>query len=139
MEQQLRQTGKVIAITGKTATVRFLRSDACGHCNACFHLGSNEADIEIENECRAAVGDVVVIELHGGGMVKASAIAYGIPLAGLLVGVYVGSLISDVYAAVGGILLCGATYFILRGLNPHFARSATFKPRMIEVVGHEAE
>lgn len=43
------RTGKVLALKGELAVVRFVRSDACGHCNACFHLGSNEADLEIQN------------------------------------------------------------------------------------------
>jgi len=134
---ELRQTGKVIELKGKTAVVRFKRSDACGHCNACFRFGSDEADIEIDNLCDAQVGDIVVIELHSGSMFKASLIAYGIPLVGLVLGVYAGSLIGNVYAAVGGILLCGGTYFILRGLNPYFDRKKEFKPRMMEIVGHE--
>ena len=44
--EELRHTGKVVELKGKLAVVRFQRSDACGHCNACFHFGSNEADIE---------------------------------------------------------------------------------------------
>lgn len=136
---ELRQTGRVVELKGKMAVVRFQRTDACGHCNACFHFGSTEADIEIENICDAVVGDVVSIELHSGSMLKASAIAYGIPLIGLIVGVAVGSRIGDIYAAVGGILLCGAAFFILKGLNPRFARMGEFKPRMIDIVGHEEQ
>ena len=89
--EELRQTGKVVELKGKLAVVRFQRSDACGHCNACFHFGSNEADIEIDNSCDAGVGDIVAIELHSGSMFKASAIAYGIPLIGLILGVFIGS------------------------------------------------
>ena len=69
--EELRQTGKVVQLKGKLAVVRFQRSDACGHCNACFHFGSNEADIEIDNSCGAGVGDIVAIELHSGSMFKA--------------------------------------------------------------------
>lgn len=134
---ELRQTGKVLELKGKTAVVRFKRTDACGHCNACFRFGSNEADIEIDNTCNAQVGDTVIIELHSGSMFKASLIAYGIPLIGLVLGVYLGSLISNMYAAVGGILLCGGTFFILRGLNPYFDRKKEFKPCMVEIVDSE--
>lgn len=137
--EQLCQTGRVIETRGSIAIVRFARSDACGHCNACFHFGSNEADIEIENACRATVGDIVAIELHSGSMFKASAIAYGIPLIGLVAGVYLGSRISDIYAAVGGILLSGAAFFLLRGLNPRLARRQEFRPRMIRIVGRYEE
>ncbi len=139
MAAELRQTGRVIETKDGMAVVRFQRSDACGHCNACFTFGSTEADIEIENICNAKAGDIVSIELHSGSMFKASAIAYGIPLIGLIVGAALGSRIGDIYAAVGGILLCGGTFFILRGLNPRFERRAEFKPRMIDIVGHEEQ
>ena len=107
--EELRQTGKVVQLKGKLAVVRFQRSDACGHCNACFHFGSNEADIEIDNSCGAGVGDIVAIELHSGSMFKASAIAYGIPLIGLMLGVFIGSRISNMFAVIGGVLLCCGT------------------------------
>jgi len=140
MAAELRQTGRVIETKqNNMAVVRFQRSDACGHCNACFTFGSTEADIEIDNICNARVGDIVSIELHSGSMFKASAIAYGIPLIGLIVGAILGSRIGDIYAAVGGILLCGGTFFILRGLNPRFERMGEFKPRMIEIVGREEQ
>lgn len=136
---ELRQTGRVVELKGDMAVVRFQRTDACGHCNACFHFGSNEADIEIENTCQAVEGDVVAIQLHSGSMLKASAIAYGVPLIGLVAGAAIGSRIGDIYAAVGGILLCGAAFFVLKGLNPRFARMGEFKPQMIDVVGHEEQ
>ncbi|NCB29945.1 MAG: hypothetical protein EOM66_00880 [Clostridia bacterium] len=132
--EELCRMGKVISLSGKTAVVRFMRSDACGHCNACFHLGSQEADIEIVNTADAEVGDVVSIELRGSSMVRASLIMYGIPLIGLLAGVLVGAQWGDLYAAVGGIVLCAGTYFILRGLEPRFSRMNQFKPRMLEII-----
>ncbi|MDR0840354.1 MAG: SoxR reducing system RseC family protein [Christensenellaceae bacterium] len=128
------QTGKVVAVLGGVATVRVLRSDACGHCNACFHLGSNEAEVQLANALGARVGDEVAISLHGGGVVKASALAYGVPLAGLLAGVLVGARFGDLQAAAGGVLLCGVAYLLLRWLEPKFARMRELKPRMISIV-----
>lgn len=46
MSEDVRQKGIVVEANGKKATVRFKKTDACGHCNACFRFGSNEADIE---------------------------------------------------------------------------------------------
>lgn len=133
---ELCRMGRVMSLaeSGETAVVRFVRSDACGRCHACFHLGAEEADIEIVNTAKAKVGDLVSIELKGGSMVKASLIMYGVPLAGLLIGVLAGAQWGDLYAAVGGVLLCGAAYFILRGLEPRFARMRKFKPQMVEIV-----
>ncbi len=134
MKDDVCQTGKVMELKGDIAVIRFHRSDACGHCNACFRFGSNEADIEIENRANAEAGDTVVIELYGGSMFKASAIMYGVPLIGLVVGVAIGSTLGDVYAAVGGILLCAGAFFIIRAFEPKFRRMNEFKPRMVEVV-----
>ena len=137
--QEMRQTGIVLELKDSMAVVRFCRSDACGHCNACFRLGTNEADIEIENRVNAKVGDTVVIELHGGSMFKASAIMYGVPLIGLVAGVAAGSTIGDMYAAAGGILLCAAAFFIIRAFEPKFRSMSEFKPRMIAIVEPKEE
>ena len=136
---ELCRSGRVISTEGKQAVVRFVRSDACGRCNACFTLNAHEADIEISNTLCAKVGDIVSIELKGGGVVQASLIMYGVPLLGLLIGVAVGSQWGDLYAAVGGILLCGGMYFLLRGLEPRFSRMDKFKPRMIEILQRSEE
>ena len=131
----MRQTGKVIELKGKKAVVRFLRSDACGHCNACFRLGSNEADIDIDNVLGAKIGDVVGIEMHAKSVLKASLLLYGVPLVGLLVGAYLVSLQGDLYAALGGVLFAAGAFFILRALEPKFSRMTEFKPRMVEIIG----
>lgn len=136
---ELCRSGKVMSTAEGRVVVRFMRSDACGHCNACFSLGSHEADVELDNPLGARVGDVVSIELKGSGMVRASLIMYGLPLLGLLAGVVVGAQWGDLYAAVGGILLCAGTYFILRGLEPRFARMDQFKPRMLEIIERSKE
>lgn len=131
---EVRQTGVVILDKGKTAVVRFQKSDACGHCNACFRLGGTEADVEIENSLHAKEGDVVVIELHGKSVFKASLIVYGIPLIGLIAGAALGSTVGDLYAALGAVLFAAGSFFILRALEPRFSRMKEFKPRMVEIL-----
>ena len=59
MSEDVRQKGIVVEANGKRATVRFKKTDACGHCNACFRFGSNEADIEMDNTLGAKKGDEV--------------------------------------------------------------------------------
>ncbi len=126
----MKNIGTVIKVEDKKAMVRFKRTDACGHCNACFHLGSNEADIEIDNTLKAAAGDQVVIELHGKSVFKASLIMYGVPIIGLIVGAGIGSTIGDLYAAVGGVLLAFGAFFIIRAFEPKLSKLTEYKPRM---------
>ena len=129
----MRQTGRVISTDGKTAVVRFKRSSACGKCNACFTLGSSEADVEIDNLLAAKAGDDVVIELHGSNILKASLLMYGIPLAALILGVFVGNIWGDLWAAGLGLAFAAGTFFIFRALEPKISRMGSFKPRMIEI------
>lgn len=133
-QSEMRQSGVVVLDKGKTAVVRFQRSDACGRCNACFHLGGTEADIEIENPLRAQAGDVVLIELHGKSVFTASLIVYGIPLVGLIAGAALGSLWGDLYAALAAVLFAVGAFFLLRALEPRFSRMREFKPRMVEIL-----
>ena len=134
MSEEVRQTGIVMKTEGETALVRFTRSDACGHCNACFTLNPREADIEIPNVLGAKEGDRVAIELHGKNVLLASLLMYGIPCVALVIGAVLGSLLGDVYAALGGVLFAAGTYFIFRGLEPKISKMGQFKPRMIEIL-----
>ncbi|MBQ2661558.1 MAG: SoxR reducing system RseC family protein [Clostridia bacterium] len=130
----MRQTGKVVAVSDdkKTVTVRFRRTDACGKCHACFTFSSDEADIELENTVDADVGDELTIQLHSNSVLKASLIMYGIPLIALIIGTAVGSLKSDMYAFLGGVLFACGAFFIIRAFEPKLSRMNSFKPRIIE-------
>ncbi|MBS7228683.1 MAG: SoxR reducing system RseC family protein [Eubacteriales bacterium] len=122
--------GTVVKIDGGTAVVRFKRTKACGQCKACFTLGSEEADIEMENTLNASVGDVVEIELRERSMVKASLIMYGIPLLGLIAGTLLGALISEIAAAVCGVALALLVYCAIHLLEPRFRKKKEFRPQM---------
>ncbi len=130
----MRQSGKVIAVSPdeKTVTVRFKRTDACGKCHACFTFSSDEADIELENTVGAKVGDELTIQLHANSVLKASLIMYGVPLIALILGTAIGSLKSDMFAFLGGVLFAGGAFFIIRAFEPGFSRMNSFKPRIIE-------
>lgn len=128
------QTGLVVAAGDGKATVRIVRSDACGKCNACFSFGKNEADIELDDPIGVAPGDRVRIELHGKSVFRASLLMYGIPLVALIAGVLIGSIWGDLYAAICGVALAAGTFFIFRALEPKLSRMSTFKPRIIEAV-----
>lgn len=139
MSEDVRQKGIVVEANGKRATVRFKKTDACGHCNACFRFGSNEADIEMDNTLGAKKGDEVYIDMHANTVLKASAIVYGIPIIGLILGVAAGSRFGEIYAAIGGVALSGLSFLILKKLEPKFAKMNEFKPRMTAFVNEEGK
>ncbi len=137
MSELVRQTGTVIEVNGKRATVRFKKTDACGHCNACFRFGSNEADIEMDNTLHAEKGDEVYIDMHASTVLKASAIVYGGGIIGLIVGVILGSLLGELYAAAFGVALSALSFLLLKKLEPKFAKMNEFKPRMTAFVNEK--
>ncbi len=132
----MKQMGKVIAVHEGSASVRFARSEMCGDCHACFRMGENETEIELENTLGASVGDTVYIQLHESSVLKASLIMYGVPLLALLLGVLCCAPLGDLYAALGGLLLSGAAFFLLHALEPRFAKMRQFKPRMIAIAAN---
>ena len=129
----MQQFGVVMETVGDKAVVRFTRTKACLRCGACMSLGENEAQIELPNTLQAHVGDNVSVELHEKGLLRASLLAYVLPLCALLLGVLLGTRWSDIAGLILGLLFAGLSYALLRRLEPRFARMEVFRPRMISI------
>ena len=85
------RTGTVIAREGGQLTVLFERPEACAKCGACGG-GRHGHRITITDAMgRAAVGNQVSVDMPEARVVSASALAYLIPLAGLLAGLIIGA------------------------------------------------
>ena len=142
MESKLRQDGHigvVKSVSGGFASVEFVRSSACAHCGACLTLDSGKMETKVKNLLNAKVGDCVSVEIRPQKIVSATLLAYGVPLAMLLLGLGLGSLISEIVSMAAGLLLCVASYFILRVLEPRFARNESYQPHMTAIVNQELE
>lgn len=87
--------GQVTAYDPDTqlAVITYVRPDACAKCGACGHMNQQGA-IRLKADC--AVGDWVRVVFPDQKFVGAAALAYGLPLALLLLGLGVG------YALSGG-------------------------------------
>lgn len=134
MDESLSAVGTVHEIKGDQATIVFKRSKACGDCHACASFGDGNSVIELENTLGAKVGDRVRIELHSGAVFKASLILYGIPLIALLLGVVLGSRISDLAGALIGIGAAAAALIAIPLFEPRIRRKHSFDPRMLEIL-----
>ena len=126
--------GLVTWTDGENAKVRFLRSSQCAHCGACLTAGEGEMEVELENTLGAKVGDRVRVALAPKRVVQASLLAYAVPLALLLLGVWAGSQISDVYALIFGVAGCAIGYVTLR-LVDRGRGKRTFRPKIEEILG----
>lgn len=82
------RTGTVVACEGKRFTVLFERLEACKECGAC---GGQRHGHQVTLPGEASVGDQVTVDMPESRVVAASALAYLIPLSGLLVGMLLGA------------------------------------------------
>ena len=121
-------------------TVVFERPEACGECHACSRGSESCAKHTLVIRGEASPGDEIKVEIDDGHVVAASALAYLIPLAGMILGLLAG------YAAGGrnagrsnellmaGCALAGTAlgYLLMRRLNPVFSKDR-WQPRIVSV------
>ena len=112
------ETGIVVAIdeAAGTITVNMKRTSACNGCRVCKIDPDKEMVMVARNLCGALVGDKVEVELQGGSLMRAAAVMYGLPLAGLVLGVYAGGrLFAEELLAFGfGIGVMGLAFLVIR-------------------------
>jgi len=82
------RTGTVVASGNGQLTLLFERPEACEKCGAC---GGRRHGHQVILPGEAAVGDLVTVNMPEARVVSASALAYLIPLAGLLAGLIIGA------------------------------------------------
>ena len=139
-EVEQAHVGTVVAIEGDTAVVRFQRGSMCAHCGACLAIGEKEMETRVGNARGVKVGDRVAVTLSQKSVVAASALAYILPLAALLIGLFLGYAVGgDLAAILCGLAFCGLTYLLLHVLNSRFAKNRAFEPRMTKVMYDDKE
>jgi len=138
------EIGQVVEIKGMDAIVRIERTPACGKCRGC-QLSDKNGDIllTIPNLLGAQVGDFVQIDLESTQILKASAIAYLIPLLALIAGIVAGYLAApsfdmnpELLGAIGGILLTGISFWGIKKAEPILKKDNSFSPKMVSVINH---
>ncbi|MCH5279286.1 MAG: SoxR reducing system RseC family protein [Christensenellaceae bacterium] len=139
MDNSLKSIGTVTELNGDKAKVVFKRSKACGNCKSCINFGTDEAIVEINNSLDAKVGDRVEIALHSSSMLKASLIMYGIPIVALLLGVYLGCKINDIWGAVIGITAAILSLSVIRLFESKLSRLGQFDPSMLSIIQSDNE
>ena len=131
----MQRIGEVTAVHGDLLEITFCRPSDCGKCNAC-HNANKVMQITVEG--KADVGDSAVVEMPTGTVVQASVLAYGLPLAGLLLGLAAGATLFPQNADAAGVL-CGAlglglTVLIVRLTEARRRRDPRWKPQLTEII-----
>lgn len=98
------------------------RPEACMKCRACDYGMNAEVIVELPKG-NWQEGDEVELELGQGKLSKASLWAYGVPLAGLLIGLLIGSAlqIAEIWQALAGLIGALAGFGILKWMEPKFS------------------
>ena len=104
--------GRVIAVAGDHARVRFERESACGACRAAKVCAGNtptrDLDVALPAGHRLSAGDLVRVGIAEASALRATLIAYVIPLLGLVTGMALASLTGQsepvvVFASLAGL------------------------------------
>lgn len=83
----MERLGEVTKVEGKWLEITFCRPSDCEKCHACMG-GDKMTTLRLEG--KANVGDKALVELPASTVTQASMIAYGLPLAGMLIGMLAG-------------------------------------------------
>ena len=133
----MERTGEVIEVSGKYLIVQFCRPSDCEKCGAC-HGGKSQTQIQVEGDAR--VGDQVTVEMPSSRVLKASALAYVVPLAGLMGGMFLGTALplstrldQNMLALIGGLIGLGAALGIVKLCDRRLKNQKDWQPRLVRV------
>ncbi|HBI92024.1 MAG: SoxR reducing system RseC family protein [Terrisporobacter othiniensis] len=142
----MNQQGFIIDIVdNRTAKMIMQRHSACASCGKCSKLSSECQDlvVEVDNSIGAKKGDRVEVSMESVQVLKATMLAYLVPLIFLLVGTiltyYILDLIKfsgpiEVISGVVGLICTGISYLLLRKNDDKFKQSREYIPRITKII-----
>lgn len=144
----MNQQGYIIEIVdNKTAKLKMQRHSACASCGKCQTLSSESKEIlvEVDNSIGAKQGDHVEVNMENMNVLKATALAYVVPLIFLLVGTIVSyfmldmiistqGIIVELISGIIGIILMLLSYVILKRNDSKFRDSRKFIPVITKII-----
>ncbi len=128
------QPGVITEVKNGMMEITFCRKEACAACNAC-EGGKREHKIRVRGSGR--VGDIALVEMPDQIIVRASAMAYGVPLVGMVAGLLLGSAVSqeNIWGPLMGALLgLGAGLTILKLTEKKRSSHPDWNPRVVEIL-----
>ncbi|MBR3106948.1 MAG: SoxR reducing system RseC family protein [Clostridia bacterium] len=130
------RSGKVVAAENGVLEVCFERPEACAHCGAC---GGQKTETFVKIPGDAPVGRWIDVDMPEGQVLKASALAYVMPVLMLLGGLALGSVLfeNDIFKALTGIVCMGLSWLILRWVEKRMKTKSVWQPKVINVYGEE--
>ena len=130
----MRQPGEITDSRNGMMEITFCRPEACAACHAC-EGGKKEHRIRVKGEGR--IGDIAIVDMPDRMVAKASAIAYGLPLMGLLTGMLAGYAVSggkDVPSLTGTALGLAVSLLVLKLTEKRRAGREEWTPRVVDIL-----
>lgn len=97
----MERLGEVTKVEGKWLEITFCRPSDCDKCHACMG-GSKTMTLRLQG--KAKVGDKALVSMPASTITSASLMAYGMPLAGMLIGMFAGSKLLPLENSLGTII-----------------------------------
>ena len=142
----MNQQGFIVdVIDEKTAKLMMQRHSACASCGKCTKLSSECQDlvVEVDNSIGAKIGDHVEVSMESVKVIKATVLAYALPLLFLLMGTictyYILELIKyegpiELISGLAGIVCTLISYLILNKNDKKFKESREYLPKITRII-----
>lgn len=130
----MERTGEVTALFEEYIEVTFCRPADCEKCQACR---GGEKTTKLVVRGKANLGDLAVVEMPTSRVMLASGLAYGVPLAGLFIGLFAGSALAadqNIGAAVGAVAGLGLAMLAVKGTERFRRGNPAWQPKLIDVI-----
>lgn len=142
----MNQQGFIVEIVDdRTAKMRMQRHSACSSCGKCAKLSSDTQDlvVEVDNQIGAKVGDHVEVSMETVKVMKATMLAYVLPLIFLIAGTAISFLVltkisfngpTEVISGLCGLLCTLLAYLYLRKNDKKYRDSRDYIPVVVKVI-----
>ena len=135
----MERIGEVTAVRGEYLEITFCRPSDCEKCQAC-HGGQKQTKLLVRGS--GSVGDAAVVEMPANMVFRASATAYLIPLAGLLLGMFAGNAVfpgTDASALIGAVIGLGLSVAVIKGTEKFRRGNAEWQPQLKEIIAKQTD
>jgi sigma-E factor negative regulatory protein RseC len=142
----IEEQATVLRADARVAYVQAERRSTCGSCSAASGCGTSLLDrflgrrvprLEVDNDLGVSAGDLVVIGVPEGAMLRAAAAAYLGPLAGLILGAVAGRHWpfaaggSEAMSLLGAALCFGGALWLVARYSRALSRDPRFRPVLL--------
>lgn len=143
----MEERGNVLEVRHGTAMVEVVRHEACRHCGGCNFGQADRIVVEATDLVGTRAGDHVALELEASRVLGAAFVVYLIPLAFLVLGLYLGTVVaqetgqpesSSIYGAILGLSLLGLAFW---GVHSYDRRAdpSKYRARITKILNPQEE